>query len=131
MLPACLQKIHGVQATNDVGTSKLVLAQIKNLLAPVYTALYPKGVLAGSVLKRPPYSTGGSPSQPLTAPGPELSALSYQLLEHLGVYVYRDFETLLMLVRVLQHEVTFFGGLTPLGWHVAKQAVNGAKVAQV
>eukprot|EP00878_Enallax_costatus_P021348 GHUV01022597.1.p1 GENE.GHUV01022597.1~~GHUV01022597.1.p1 ORF type:complete len:618 (+),score=120.07 GHUV01022597.1:691-2544(+) len=129
-----LQKCHGVQATNDLDTSRHVLSHLKSLLTPTYTSLYPKGPLGGNVLKRPPYSTAGNPGrtpQALPAPGPELDPLVHQLLEHLGAYVYRDTEIVVMLLRVLQHELVFYGGMRPLGWPVAQQGVDSSKVEQV
>lgn len=129
-----LQKCLGVQVSNDLDTSKHVTAHLKALLTPVYSSLYPKGALGGNVLKRPPYSTGGSAgrtTQALQPPGPQLDALAYQLLEHLGVYVYRDMEVVVMLLRVLHHELIFYGGMKPVGWTIAKQGVDSDKVAQV
>lgn len=123
-----------MQATNDLDTSKYVLSHLKTLLTPVYSALYLKGALGGNVLKRPPYSTAGNPGrtpQALPPPGPELDFLAYQLLERLGVYVYRDLEVVVILIRVLQHELVFYGGMRPLGWPAAQHGVNSSKVEQV
>eukprot|EP00879_Flechtneria_rotunda_P007309 GHRR01007667.1.p1 GENE.GHRR01007667.1~~GHRR01007667.1.p1 ORF type:complete len:1185 (+),score=472.31 GHRR01007667.1:1197-4751(+) len=141
-----LQDVLGVQAVNNLAICTALLAQLKTLFEPIYKALYPKGPLGGSVLDRPPYShsSRGSngknlsqqqqhPGQPCPAPGPELDPVAYTLLQHVGVYVHRDAEVLVMMLRVLKHELVFYGGLCLQYWmqQPSVQQVHRDKVAQV
>jgi hypothetical protein len=138
-----------VQAANDIAISTAMLAHLKRLLEPCYKTLYPKGPLGGNILHTPPYNLGpkgfgpgfssdsqnpGPGPEALKPRGPELEPLGYKLLEHAGVYVYRDPEVLVMLLRVLQHELLFYSGMVPPEWQQQQQQqqqVNAEKVSQV
>uniref|UniRef100_A0A383V3G1 Uncharacterized protein n=1 Tax=Tetradesmus obliquus TaxID=3088 RepID=A0A383V3G1_TETOB len=142
-----MQGVLSVQAANDIAISTAMLAHLKRLLEPCYKALYPKGPLGGNILHKTPYNLGpkgfassgfrGDSQNPalsaeaLTPRGPELEPLGFKLLEHAGAYVYRDPEVMVMLLRVLQHELLFYGGLAPQEWQHQQQQVNTDKVAQV
>jgi hypothetical protein len=132
----------GVQAANDIAISTAMLAQLKRLLEPCYKALYPRGPLGGNVLHKPPYNLGPKGFTPgfsddslsaedLNPLGPELEPLGFKLLAHAGVYVYRDPEVLVMLLRVMKHELLFFGGMAPPEWQQQQQQGNAEKVSQV
>eukprot|EP00882_Tetradesmus_deserticola_P024929 GHRQ01027297.1.p1 GENE.GHRQ01027297.1~~GHRQ01027297.1.p1 ORF type:complete len:443 (+),score=191.01 GHRQ01027297.1:63-1331(+) len=143
-----MQAVLGVQAANDIAISTAMLAHLNRLLEPCYKALYPKGPLGGNVMHKPPYNLGPKGFSPgfsddsknpgispdaLTPRGPELEPLGYKLLEHAGVYVYRDPEVLVMLLRVLKHELLFYGGMVPPEWlqQQQQQQTNADKVLQV
>jgi hypothetical protein len=129
--------VLGVQAANESAVSSALLSYLKTLLQPVFNALYPQGALGGNLLDKPPYrallngSTASSSSTSLlTARGPALDPRVFELLSHLKVYSYREPEVFMMLLRVLKHELAFYGGMLLPGGAAANPAAAADGIGQ-
>lgn len=92
----------GIHAASDLLISGALGNLIASELQPIYDALYPNGPLGGCVVDL----RGNKP--PKTPPAPPVPPQVFDMLEAVGLYIYRDLVLLTKVLRVLCHHVVCY-----------------------